>query len=86
MLIRKGAIKMKNIIRGVVKHALNDEYGWFYERYDEETEEGYGYFGKEGEPEYYFEYSLMYDEECGCERLMERHCGIGTGCFWTDWQ
>lgn len=54
--------------------------GWHFTEYDPETKEGEGYFASESGPEYDFE-RRVFDGQ-----LMERSCGYGNGCFWTDWR
>lgn len=62
--------------------------GWYYTTYNPETKEGKGWFGTESEPSYFFEYELIYDPNYGAGGyvLKSRTCGIGQGCFWSDFQ
>lgn len=55
--------------------------GSYYTEYDPKTGEGEGWFGTESEVSYYFEYRL--DDE-GVMR--SRTCGVGSGCFWTEFE
>lgn len=57
-----------------------DGYGWYYTSYDAASGEGRGWFGSETEPTYYFEDAVVDGE------LRQRTCGVGQGCFWTDWR
>lgn len=59
--------------------------GWYYTRYNPTTHEGEGWFGTEDKPEYSFE-DKIFDGEEGEPVLMSRTCGIGEGCFWTEWR
>ena len=58
----------------------SERIGWHYTRFDPETGEGKGWFGSSDEPSYYFEAALVDGELC------QRTCGVGQGCFWTDWR
>jgi len=53
-------------------------YGWYTTKKGKYSSEGY--FGRKDEPEYYWEEKL----EDGVVR--SRNCGVGSGCFWTDWR
>lgn len=55
-------------------------YGWYYASYDAASCEGRGWFGSETDPDYYFEDAVVNGE------LRQRTCGVGQGCFWTDWR
>lgn len=59
--------------------------GWYYTRYNPTTHEGEGWFGTEDKPEYSFE-DKIFEGEDGEPVLMSRTCGIGEGCFWTEWR
>lgn len=77
--------------RWYLQHSLNPQYGWYYTSYNPDTREGAGWFGSADEPQYYFENALVPEflvREDGSEELVlaSRNCGIGEGCFWTDWQ
>lgn len=64
-----------------LQHSLaEDGYGWYYTSYDAASGEGHGWFGSETEPAYYFEDAVVDGE------LRQRTCGVGQGCFWTDWR
>lgn len=74
--------KMKKC-KKFISHPLTGEeskIGEYYEKYDPQTGAGEGWFGSEEKVSYLFEYV----EENGI--LYGRTCGIGEGCFWTDWQ
>lgn len=58
--------------------------GWYYTRYNPETQEGEGWFGTENEPAYDFEDSLFENAD-GDAIMMTRTCGYGAGCVWSDW-
>lgn len=73
----------KNYVMFVSKE---NNLGWYYTKYNPNTKEGEGWFGTESKPEYMFEDLLMYDEVYGEDVLKSRTCGIGEGCFWTDFQ
>ncbi len=59
--------------------------GWYFTQYNPETCEGEGWFGTEDEPEYSFE-DKIFEGDDGEPVLMSRTCGIGDGCFWTEWR
>lgn len=59
--------------------------GWYFTQYNPETHEGEGWFGTEDKPEYSFE-AKIFEGEDGNPVLMSRTCGIGEGCFWTEWR
>lgn len=66
-------------------------YGWYFTSYDPETREGKGWFGSDDEPSYYFENALVPEYLVNGEDSDElifasRNCGIGPGCFWSEWQ
>lgn len=66
-------------------------YGWYFTSYDPETREGKGWFGSDDEPSYYFEDALVPEYLVngeGSDELIfaSRNCGIGPGCFWSEWQ
>lgn len=59
--------------------------GWYFTQYNPETCEGEGWFGTEDKPEYSFE-GKIFEGDDGEPVLMSRTCGIGDGCFWTEWR
>ena len=59
--------------------------GWYFTRYNPENREGEGWFGTEDKPEYSFE-DKIFEGDDGEPVLMSRTCGIGEGCFWTEWR
>lgn len=70
----------KDYIAFLQHDRAEDGYGWYYTSYDAERGEGRGWFGSETEPAYYFEDAVVDGE------LRQRTCGVGPGCFWTDWR
>ena len=67
--------------------------GHYYTRYNPETHEGEGWFGSADKPEYYFEDALVPeycvqggDQDSDELVLASRNCGIGEGCFWSEWR
>lgn len=54
--------------------------GWYFTEYNAKTKEGFGWFGDSDGSQYDFE-RRVFDGQ-----LMERSCGYGSGCFWTDWR
>lgn len=60
--------------------------GYYYTSYDPETREGEGWFGTEQEVSYYFRDEIRYNPDLGAEELMSQTCGVGQGCFWTEWR
>lgn len=67
--------------------------GWYYTTYNAETGESTGWFGSEEEPQYWFENALVPeyaiqggDPESEDLFLASRNCGVGEGCFWTEWR
>lgn len=76
-------IMNKNYVMFISK---DKDLGWYYTKYNPDTKEGEGWFGTETEPEYWFEDVLVYNEVYEEDILKSRTCGIGEGCFWTDFQ
>ena len=64
----------------------NEDLGFYYTKYNPDTKEGAGWFGTESKPEYWFKDLLIYDEVYEENILKSRTCGIGKGCFWTEFQ
>lgn len=81
-------MKMKYVhfVRFPIKGNDTHKIGHYYTAYNPETGEGHGWFGGPESVEYRFREELRFNPQSGREELMQQTCGVGQGCFWTEWR